>query len=192
VKRFWWPVMVAVVGLASAACGGDDGGGSTGIGDSATTRAEGTIVVTDAWARSSPTMANAGAVYMTIENTGGADDALVDVSVDPSVAASAELHEVVMADDTGGGMSSTTMGGGMGGGMSSTTSGDGVGDGAMSMQEVDRIDLPAGGSVDLEPGAYHVMLVDLAAPLEAGTTIAITLDFEHAGMFAVDAEVRVG
>ena len=179
-KRFWWPVMVAVVGLTSAACGGDDGGGGTGIGDSAATGAKGTLVVTEAWARSSPTMADAGAVYMTIENTGGSDDALVGAAVDPSVAAGAELHEVVTVDAGSSGMSGTTAGGDTGG------------DGTMQMQQVDRIDLPAGGSVDLEPGAYHVMLVDLAAPLEAGTTIAITLDFEHASMFAVDAEVRVG
>lgn len=185
-KRFVWPVMMMVVALTSAACGGDDGGGGTASDDSVSTGAAGTVVVTDAWARSSAAMANAGAVYMTIENTGGADDALLDVAVDPSVAASAELHEVVMGD----GASSTTMAGDMGDGMSSTTMGGGMGGDTMTMQEVDQIDLPAGESVKLEPGAYHVMLLDLAAPLEAGTTIAVTLTFEHAAMFAVNAEVR--
>jgi len=182
-------MMLMVVALTAAACGGDDGGDS----------ANGTIVVTNAWARSSAAMANAGAVYMTIENTGGADDALLDVAVDPSVAASAELHEVVMGDgassttmtgEMGDGMSSTTMAGDMGDGMSSTTMAGDMGGNTMTMQEVDQIDLPAGVSVKLEPGAYHVMLLDLAAPLETGTTIAVTLTFEHAAMFAVNAEVR--
>ena len=37
------------------------------------------------------------------------------------------------------------------------------------------LNLPAGQAVDLKPGGYHVMLMDLKAPLSAGQTIAVTL-----------------
>lgn len=62
--------------------------------------------------------------------------------------------------------------------------------GAMTMREVESIDVPAGASVALEPGGYHVMLLGLDAPLEAGDTFAIELDFEEAGTRTVTAEVR--
>jgi hypothetical protein len=44
--------------------------------------------------------------------------------------------------------------------------------------------------VALEPGGYHIMLLELAAPLEVGSTIDVTLTFEHAGQKVVSAEVR--
>ncbi len=190
-------VPAVVVALALAACGGDDDAGSGdagGTGETTATTADAgtgaTVSVSGVWARSSPAMADAGAAYMVIENLGGADDALLAASVDSSVAGSAELHEVVMGDDPGsdmeGEMSSTTMGDGM----SSTTMGDDMGGETMRMQEVDRIDLPAGESVELRPGGYHVMLLDLVAPLEVGSTIEITLEFENATSATVNAEVR--
>ena len=40
------------------------------------------------------------------------------------------------------------------------------------------LDLPAGKAVDLKPGGYHVMLMDLKAPLKAGDTVALTLVVE--------------
>ncbi len=188
-KKHWWPVVATVMAsaLAWTACGGDDeGDDADASGDDATEQAAtttdpgigATIAVTDVWARSSPAMADAGAAYMAIENAGGADDALVAASVDPSVAGAAELHEVVMVDDEGGDMSGTTMDGSM------------DGEGTMRMQQVEQIDLPAGESVELKPGGYHIMLLDLVAPLEEGTTIQITLDFENATSVTVNAEVR--
>ncbi len=197
-KKHWWPVVATVMAsaLAWTACGGDDeGDDADASGDDATEQAAtttdpgigATIAVTDVWARSSPAMADAGAAYMAIENAGGADDALVAASVDPSVAGAAELHEVVMVDDGGGDMSSTTMGGDMSG---TTMGGSMEGEGTMRMQQVEQIDLAAGESVELEPGGYHIMLLDLVAPLEEGTTIQITLDFENATSVTVNAEVR--
>ena len=38
--------------------------------------------------------------------------------------------------------------------------------------------LPAGKAVALTPGGYHVMLMDLKAPLKAGDTVALTLVVE--------------
>ena len=166
---------LGAIGLLLAACGSDDAGTET------TTTAvapASDIETSGAWARTSPMVATAGAVYLDIRNTGSIDDALVDAAVDDSVAARAELHETVT------GSPSTQMGDG--GGMTSSTMGEGM----MSMQEVDEIPIPAGGSVSLEPGGYHVMLLDLTEPLEEGTTVAVTLTFEQAGEVVVEAEVR--
>ncbi|HET8738628.1 MAG TPA: copper chaperone PCu(A)C [Acidimicrobiia bacterium] len=76
-----------------------------------------------------------------------------------SVAASVELHETTMGSD-----------------------------GTMSMARIDRLDLPADGSLVLEPGGYHLMLVD-ADRLEVGETVEVTLIWETAGEMAVEAEV---
>ena len=61
-------------------------------------------------------------------------------------------------------------------------------DGTMSMARIDRLDLPADGSLVLEPGGYHLMLVD-ADRLEVGETVEVTLIWETAGEMAVEAEV---
>ena len=42
------------------------------------------------------------------------------------------------------------------------------------------VDLPAGKSVELKPGGYHVMLMDLKMPLKKDTTIPMTLVFKDA------------
>ena len=53
--------------------------------------------------------------------------------------------------------------------------------GVMKMRAVTGgLDLPAGLAVELKPGGYHVMLMDLKAPLEVGTIVALTLLFTNA------------
>ena len=42
------------------------------------------------------------------------------------------------------------------------------------------LDLPAGKTVDLKPGGYHVMLMDLKAPLAKDSTVPMTLVFKDA------------
>jgi len=64
--------------------------------------------------------------------------------------------------------------------------------GMMGMHPVARIEVPAGGSVKLEPGGYHLMLMDLSRPLQVGETIQLELTFEHAGKVTVSADVRQG
>jgi copper(I)-binding protein len=171
--------LLAVTALSVAllaACGDDD---ST---DAATsTEATSDIQVTEAWARTSPAVASAGAVYMEIANVGSVGDTLRSAAVDPSVAATVELHETVEEETS---MSSTTE---MGDDMTTTT---GMGGGGMmSMQPVDEIPIPAGERVSLEPGGYHVMLLELVEPLEVGTTITVTLTFELFGDVEVTADV---
>ncbi len=42
------------------------------------------------------------------------------------------------------------------------------------------LDLPAGKTVELKPSGYHVMLMDLKAPLAKDSTIPLTLTFRNA------------
>ena len=154
---------VTGLALAAAACGG----GNTGID------------VENAWARTSPAMADAGVVYLQVKS--GDADRLLGASVDPSVAARVELHETVMVDED---MSGDDAAG-------ETTSGEDMGlSGAMTMQQVADIPVLAGETVSLGPGGLHIMLLDLAAPLELGETFDITLQFENAGDQVVAVEVR--
>ena len=51
-------------------------------------------------------------------------------------------------------------------------------DNIMRMRQVPSIELPAGKSVDLKPGGYHVMFMNLKAQVKAGDTVPITLVFE--------------
>jgi copper(I)-binding protein len=128
------------------------------------------VSVTDAWARPSSAMASAGAAYMTIQNTGSATDALIGAS--SPAASTVEVHEsVVMGTPAPG------------------ASGDG---GMMGMQPVERLEIPAGGSVQLKPGSYHLMLIGLKQDLKAGGTIEITLSFEKAGEVTLSVPVKEG
>jgi len=63
-------------------------------------------------------------------------------------------------------------------------------DGMTGMAPVSEIPVAAGGSATLEPGGFHIMLIDLVEPLVAGQTIDITLTFRGAGEVTVTAEVR--
>lgn len=50
----------------------------------------------------------------------------------------------------------------------------------MRMRAVAGLNLPAGTVVELKPGGYHVMLMDLKAPLAQGTQVPLTLVFQDA------------
>ena len=62
-------------------------------------------------------------------------------------------------------------------------------DDAMSMQQMDALELPASTLVQLVPGGYHIMLIDLAEPLVIGETFDLTLDFDQAPNLTVTVEV---
>lgn len=51
-------------------------------------------------------------------------------------------------------------------------------DNVMRMRAVAAVDLPAGRTVELRPGGYHVMLMDLNRQLKPGETVPLTLVFE--------------
>jgi len=92
-----------------------------------------------------------------------AADTLVAAQVDASIAGRVEVHEVVEDD------------------------------GMMRMREVPGgIPLPAGSPVELRPGGYHIMLLDMPGMLEIGSTVELTLRFATADPIVVVAEVREG
>lgn len=62
--------------------------------------------------------------------------------------------------------------------------------GVMKMRQLPGLDIPAGGTVTLAPGGYHVMFVGLAKPLKQGTLVPGTLVFEHAGTVKVEFKVE--
>lgn len=105
-------------------------------------------------------MMQSAAAAYMVLEGGAEDDAVVGVSVPGSVAASAELHETRMSGGTA------------------------------SMHHIDRIEVPAGETVPLEPGGLHVMLLELASPLEVGQRIELTLQLAGGDSLVVEAEVR--
>lgn len=70
------------------------------------------------------------------------------ISVSSPVAGAVEIHEMAMAD------------------------------GMMQMRALASLDLPAGKTVELKPGGYHVMLLDLKQQMKAGDTVPVTLVVE--------------
>jgi len=62
--------------------------------------------------------------------------------------------------------------------------------GMMRMRQVDKIDIPAGGDVSLQPGGLHVMLIGLKQKLVPGQDIPLTLKFEDGSEVTVQAPVK--
>ncbi len=76
------------------------------------------------------------------------------------VAAVTEVHEMIMADDR------------------------------MMMRPLeDGLVIPAGETVVLRPGGFHIMFIDLAAGIEEGASVHVTLVFAVAGEVTIDLEV---
>lgn len=60
----------------------------------------------------------------------------------------------------------------------------------MKMRQLaDGIPVPAGGTVVLEPGGYHIMFMGLNAAFVEGETVPVTLTFEKAGDVVVDLHI---
>ena len=180
---------VLTLGGLVAACGSDD---STSSSDQ--------ISVSDAWTRITTPTATTGAVYMNLESPDG--DKLLKASVPTDIAGKTEIHETVDSesgmddsgsmDDSGrmddsGSMEGMDDSGSMEG---ETGMDDSMSPEMMGMREIGSLTLPAGEEVSLEPGGYHIMLIDLAKPIEEGDTVPVTLTFEKAGEIEVEAEAR--
>jgi len=180
------PLAIALltIALVLAACG----------------RGEGELEVLDARSRMSPMLTGVGAVYLEIRNGTEVDERLLGASVDLSVAARVELHETFDVDAEHDGMGdhagdtdpmedhdAMEDGGEMGhDAMAPTPEGFAM----MGMREIEALDLPAGQTVSLVPGGYHLMLLELADDLVPGQTFELTLAFATAGEVTVDVEVR--
>lgn len=84
------------------------------------------------------------------------------VSVSSPVAGVAEVHEMKMEGDV------------------------------MKMRALTNgLELPAGKPVELKPGGYHVMLMDLKLPLQKDTTIPVTLVFKDAKGVETKKELKL-
>ncbi len=68
------------------------------------------------------------------------------VSVSTPMAGTAEIHEMKMDGNT------------------------------MKMRQVPTLELPAGKMVELKPGGYHIMLMDLKLPMKPGALVPLTLE----------------
>ncbi len=63
--------------------------------------------------------------------------------------------------------------------------------GIMQMRQLtDGLAVPAGGSVTLKPGGYHVMLIGLKKRLIAGQTFPLTLTFANAGNISITVPIQ--
>ena len=163
--------VVLVGGLATACTSDDDEDAdhsstpgmqaANGMGE-AVVQQFGDMEVIDAWARATPGNPDENsAAYAVLRNTGSEADRLVGASVDASVARTAEIHQTVREGDS------------------------------MRMEEVEGWDIPAGGSLELMPGANHVMLMMLAAQFVPGEVITVTLEFERAGFVDVQVTIKM-
>ncbi|MEL6982053.1 MAG: copper chaperone PCu(A)C [Actinomycetota bacterium] len=181
--RFRLVAGAAGLALVAAACGSDSGG----------------VEASGAWARTSPMNAEAGAAYMVLSSDEQVTITSAEVSSD--VAGRVELHETVPVEhdmddmDDGDTMEEDAMAeGDMADGDMDEGEGDAMedmGDMAMTMQELtDGLVIPADGEVALEPGGLHLMMLDLAAPLESGDTFDLTLNTDDGESITVSVEVR--
>jgi copper(I)-binding protein len=101
-----------------------------------------------------------GVVYGLVVNLGGAADTLIGASSDAAEAV--ELHRSSVDDS-----------------------------GVMRMEPVEGgLEIPANNYAALQQGSFHLMLVNLKAPLEAGGSLTLTLNFETAGAVSVSIPVR--
>lgn len=157
--------IVPIAALNLVACGSDDR----------------LVSIEGAWARASAEGQTTGAIYFEV--TADDDDMLLAAAVPASVAASAELHEVVTADHA------MDDDGGTGDDHGIDEIGDQVETAMVMRQRAEGMALPAGDTVVLEPGGAHVMLVDLVEPLEVGDEFELTLDFLDADDVTATVEV---
>lgn len=126
----------------------------------------GALQVVDAWARATPDVATNGAIYLRIENGTETDETLVGATVPEEIAAGLMLHR-------------TTVTGGSHDAMDES-----------AMEEMSRLELPAGGSATLEPGGDHLMLMGLKAPLETGEVFDLQLVLASGDRVSTEVEVR--
>jgi copper(I)-binding protein len=61
----------------------------------------------------------------------------------------------------------------------------------MRMRRITKLDLPPGQTVELKPGGYHLMLMDLKQPVATGSAVPLTLLFRDASGAESRLELKV-
>lgn len=60
-------------------------------------------------------------------------------------------------------------------------------DGVMRMRPLSKgLEIKPGETVKLEPGSYHIMMMDLKVPVQQGKRVSGTLEFERAGSIEIE------
>lgn len=62
--------------------------------------------------------------------------------------------------------------------------------GVMRMRPMHDVPVPANSMVELKPGGTHIMIMGLKAPLAAGSSFPLDLNFEKSGQMKVTVQVR--
>ena len=62
--------------------------------------------------------------------------------------------------------------------------------GVMRMRQQESLPVPAGGRLELKPGAGHLMLVGLKRPLKQGESVPLLLHFQRAGEIRTELHVE--
>ena len=60
----------------------------------------------------------------------------------------------------------------------------------MRMRAIAKLELPAGKTVELKPGGYHMMLIDLKKPLRKGDSVPLKLKIENNDKTVSTVEVK--
>ncbi|MFO1164062.1 MAG: DUF1775 domain-containing protein [Paracoccus sp. (in: a-proteobacteria)] len=111
----------------------------------------GDLTLSGPFSRATPPGAPVAGGFVTIANGGAEDDRLISVRAD-EITDRAEIHEMAMQDAV------------------------------MTMRQMpEGLPIPAGATVELKPGGYHMMFFDLKQPLAEGQIVKVTLEFEKAG-----------
>lgn len=119
----------------------------------------GDIAIGQPWSRAAPEGAKVAGGFLVLTNAGSEPDRLVGVS--SPISMKGEVHEMAIDDK-----------------------------GVMTMRPVEGgLEIPAGETVELKPGSYHLMFMGLTARPAEGDTFTATLEFEKAG--TVDVEFAV-
>ena len=131
-----------------------------------------TIQLEDAWARRAPSMAQggqssqgggamaAGNGAVYVTISNHGSEADAFLSASTDVATTVELHETVEQG------------------------------GKMVMRPLPKFAVPAGSTLEMKPGSYHIMLLGLKQDLKPGETVTVGLSFEKAGQRSVQAPVK--
>jgi len=62
--------------------------------------------------------------------------------------------------------------------------------GMMKMRQIDKLDVPANGKVELQPGGYHLMLIKPKQTFKKGDILTVTLHTADGQSQAVKMEVK--